>query len=277
MVLFTSCSINADTELVNSSDSDGYILTTTEDSIKSSENPTTDCSTTDRLEAWKIELKEKYENIAAQITDDNYESVIAKTIPQDKFLSEADGFIPRFLDFIYMDQSYTTTIYSMFETEIIRKIDEHRMYSIYKIDSGGLFYCFYTNIPFIGFESPEDYIPELYFLHNTAYVCKKLSNSDFDFVNIGDDISVIEGINPATIVWREYFEKSKGSLYLQTILLTDGLLLIKYQRNADDTITVFDMEYNEDFKRRIDYSEFELPHLGIIEYDYRILPQDYPE
>ena len=209
------------------------------------------------------ELKE-YNRIIEKVTDDDYENVITKLTSQqivEYYLPRLWGISSWMPDFVSINDEYGI--------ELIRKMDDGRMYTINKPESGGLFYCFCVSDPRISAGH----------IRHTAYVCKKLSISDFDSVEIGDDISIVEAINPATTPWKEYFYRwsekvtSDTYIYEEIALLTDGLLRIDYQKDEEGTFNIVDMIYNEDFKMIIDFYNDGDETV----YDYSILPQDYPK
>ena len=150
--------------------------------------------------------------------------------------------------------------------ELLRKIDDHRMYGIQKMQQGGLLYTFYDN----------------YGMTHTAWMSKTLSYSDFADIHIGDTDKKVAALEPVTEEWagRAMATDSLHPVYdgfTQELLLTDGFLEIHYNMEEKPNYAVGDwiiteMIFHPDFKLELDYG---MPQLTV--YDYSILPGDYPE
>ena len=108
-------------------------------------------------------------------------------------------------------------------------------------------------------------------LYNTVYACKNLNKNDFNNIKIGDTISEVEQINPATTIWIDLATEQELETFEENVLLTDGLLLISYKKDSSAMYCVTDIQYHEDFKiTKTFYEQYD------VEYDYSILSQDYP-
>ena len=149
-----------------------------------------------------------------------------------------------------------------YKIELIRSIDDQRMYSIQKPESGGLFYSFYVNSG----------------LQCTAYITKSLYFADYNAIKVGSSIDDVIAIEPATQAYikrnRTYDNLSNdgetAGAFKQHIILKDGLLKLTYSRSGD-TYKVSQIDFFDDFKESIDWG------MGYpCVYDYSILPNDYP-
>ena len=202
--------------------------------------------------------------VLEHITDQPYAEVLTETIPEEK-ITPMDGchWSP------YMDN--TILPYNWDEhygkIELLRRLDDHRMYCIQRVDTGGLLYTFY-----------EDNV-----LNNAVWMTKALSYSDFADVHIGDSIEKVMDLEPVTEKWAKRAglinSADPGEFFFeQELLLKDGLLVIRYQfqmassKTFERSFKITDMTFNHDFK---EYGETfrNIPW----EYDYTILPEDYPD
>lgn len=211
-------------------------------------------------ESYEQRTKAEYDAILENaITDQPYNEVLKSTVSDDIILRHLDDMMNPWL-------SNIDTLLSMnrqYPTELIRKIDNTMMYSIQKPESGGLFYSFYVNGV----------------LQCTAYITKTLSFADYSSVKIGSSVEDVIAIEPATQAYinrNEIYDSLShdgvtADTFKQHIILKDGLLKLTYSRNGD-TDTVKQIEFFDDFKESVDYG-MGFPFV----YDYRILPEDYPE
>ncbi len=149
--------------------------------------------------------------------------------------------------------------------ELLRKIDDHRMYGIQKMQQGGLLYTFYQDEC----------------MTHTAWMSKALSYSDFDDIHIGDTSQKVAALEPVTEHWafRAMATDSLHPVYdgfTQELLLKDGFLEIHYNMEEKPNYAVgdwiiTDMKFYPDFKVEYDYVQ-DAPWVS----DYSILPEDYP-
>jgi len=138
--------------------------------------------------------------------------------------------------------------------ECLRENEDGFWYSMHRVEFGeGLLYVFY--------------MPEGTLTHS-IYIEKALYRVDFDSIEVGNNISAVEEIDPVTTQW--ILEATEGSL--QTFnayhLLRDGLLVISYEKNANDSYEVSAMEFHEDFIRTDS-------NTGMT-FDFSIREQDFP-
>ena len=149
--------------------------------------------------------------------------------------------------------------------ELLRKIDDHRMYGIQKMQQGGLLYTFYQDEC----------------MTHTAWMSKALSYSDFDDIHIGDTSQKVAALEPVTEHWA-FRAMATSSLhpvkdgFTQELLLKDGFLEIHYNMEEKPNYAVgdwiiTDMKFYPDFKVEYDFG-MDSPFV----FDYSILPEDYP-
>lgn len=150
--------------------------------------------------------------------------------------------------------------------ELLRKIDDHRMYGIQKMQQGGLLYTFYDNSA----------------MTHTAWMSKALSYSDFDDIHIGDTSQKVAALEPVTEHWA-FRAMATDSLhpvkdgFTQELLLKDGFLEIHYNMEEKPNYAVgdwiiTDTKFYPDFKVEYDFG-MDQPFV----FDYSILPEDYPK
>ena len=251
-------STNSNTSTANSTSTTANSTSTTANSNEISKSEDVDMnSNKDNTESlYNEKIKKEHDSIMAKVTDDTFDNVITKIMPQS---------IGNYLMYTFDPiKSYQVTPINFdhdYKIEIIRKVNNQRMYSIHKTDSNGLFYSFFegTNVS------------DGSWLYNTVYSCKKLTKSDFNNIKIGDAISKIEQINPGTTLWSDLAQKNELESFEESVLLTDGLLLISYNKGSNSMYCVTDIQYHEDFKITKTFT-----NIGEIVYDYSILLQDYP-
>ncbi|MDO5559962.1 MAG: hypothetical protein Q4F95_10235 [Oscillospiraceae bacterium] len=258
-VVFTSCGVNETSGLSESQkslsadslsdDSSKTDESETDEEIKESENIEVNNSLSDNEKEYENKVKQDYDNILKNITDKPLDDVISQsmpdTLPKNYLTYKFDPALSCLTEFISFNKQYNI--------ELIRKLDDNRMYTVHKLDSGGLFYSFFNND----------------LLYNTAYACKKLSYSDFSDIKAGDSISRVEQIDPCTSMWRD-INKDNGTIN-QNVLLTDGLLFINYKLQQGEYY-IAGMILFDDFKMSVPSIDN-----GDIVFDYSILPEDYPE
>ncbi|MDO5559964.1 MAG: hypothetical protein Q4F95_10245 [Oscillospiraceae bacterium] len=258
-VAFSSCGVNETSGLSESKeslsadslsdDSAKADESVTDIQLKESENSVVDNSLSDKEKEYDKQVKQNYDNIMKNITDKPLKEVISQcmpdTLPKNYLRYRFESEFSCQTEFISFNEQYNI--------ELIRKLDDNRMYTVHKLDSGGLFYSFFNND----------------LLYNTAYACKKLSYSDFSDIKAGDSISRVEQIDPCTSMWRD-INKDNGTIN-QNVLLTDGLLFINYKLQQGEYY-IAGMILFDDFKMSVPSIDN-----GDIVFDYSILPEDYPE
>lgn len=210
-------------------------------------------------ESYEQRMKAEYDAVVENaITNQSYNDVLKSTV--------SDDIIIWYLDYTMNPwQSVAdspVSINGRYKIELIRAIDDKRMYSIQKPESGGLFYSFYVNSG----------------LQCTAYITKSLSFADYNAIKVGSSINDVIEIEPAT---QAYIKRNKtfddlnndGELadkFMQHIILKDGLLKLTYSRNGD-TYKVNQIDFFDNFKESVDWG-MNYPFV----YDYGILPEDFP-
>ena len=132
---------------------------------------------------------------------------------------------------------------SEYPIECLRDMGNGRRYAVYFLKGGGRFFFFFYNGSY----------------YHSAYVSKAKYKKDFGDIVIGDSFEKVVAVDRDARVWE--YEWSSGEYGYSAHLLKDGVLFYQYQ---DGIIT--DIDYSADFS--FDSGEWE--------YDYSILPQDYP-
>lgn len=220
----------------------------TSDSPKSSSTAT---------ESYEQRMKAEYDAVVDNaVSNLPYNDVIKSTVSDDIILWHLDETMNP-----WMSRSEgPVSMNNRYKIELIRKIDDKRMYSIQKPESGGLFYSFYVSSG----------------LQCTAYITKALSFADYSAIKTGSSIDDVIAIEPATTAYvnrnKVYDEMSdeEAVSFPQHIILTDGLLKLTYVK-SEDTYKVDRLDFFDDFKESVDYG-MGYPCI----YDYSILPEDYP-
>lgn len=222
---------------------------------------TTAVTTTANQNAKTYEEKQKaaMDAILSHITDEPYEDVLTDEIADLYYFGYR----------WYPHQDFVETMLSWNQRhpiELLRKIDDHRMYGIQKMQQGGLLYTFYQD----------------HCMTHTAWMSKTLSYSDFADIYIGDTDKKVAALEPVTEEWagRAMATDSLHPVkdgFTQQLLLTDGFLEIHYNMEekpngeiGDWIIT--DMKFYPHFRVEYDYGED-----SSWVYDYSILPEDYPK
>lgn len=210
-------------------------------------------------ESYEQRMKSEYDAVVENaITDHPYNGVIKSTVSDDIILWHLDYTMNPWMSNVETPVSMN----NRYKIELIRSIDDQRMYSIQKPESGGLFYSFYVNSG----------------LECTAYITKALYFADYNAIKVGSSIDDVITIEPATQAYinrnSTYDNLSNGGEtsgnFVQHIILKDGLLKLTYSRNGD-TYKVSQIDFFDNFKESIDYG------MGYpCVYDYSILPEDYP-
>lgn len=251
------------------------------------ETETTESAPTDQtseqsdaeLEAYwakiRAELDEQMEEVVKLYTERNvltdapYESTIT-TLTPNEILDEYLFWLMRIQQ---SNARYTGTINEDYGIECLRDAGrtEHgnwRMYSIHKLATGAVFYMFY-----------EDCL-----LRNTVLMTKSLTKADFSEIKIGDTVEDVAEIEPAAIYWKNIRGKNKELYpdaykdvggFTTPFLLKDGLLIIIYELKDNDYY-IEDIVFHDDFKSV--YPDFKYNFTSEEDvFDYRILPEDYPD
>ena len=217
------------------------------------------CREQNGVSAYEQERKAEYDALIGKaVSSKPYSDVIKNTVSDDILINHLDSIMNPW-------QSHVETPMSMnsrYKIELIRKIDDNRMYTIHKPESGGLFYSFYV---YGGLDC-------------TAYITKAQFYTNYSRIKAGSSINEVIAIEPAT---QAYVDRNKRFAeikneeppirFTQHIILTDGLLKLTYIRSGD-TYKVERMDYFDDYMETVVYDE----EFTCV-YDYSILPQDYPE
>ena len=229
------------------------------------ETTATTAASTGTTLSYDERMRREYEALLARaVTDAPYEDVLHETI------SMQTVFVVYPYYFWNPHQSSTITPRSWDQwdkgakIELLRKMDDDRMYGIHRTEEGGLLYMFYYNNA----------------LNNTMYLTKSLEMRDFDDVQVGDNIAEVLALEPATSRLQGLAEITSSRHpvldgFDQYLLLRDGLLHIHY--NMDTRYgdwgewLITSMELHPDFRIEKDYG-FETPWV----YDFTIRPEDYP-
>jgi len=163
--------------------------------------------------------------------------------------------------------------------DVLRLMDNDRMYTVQKSIDGGLLYIFFGH--------EDDFLTQT--SRNAIYVAEKLTHSDMANLVVGDDISLVESIDPVAMRWRSVFEglierereeiewgveeedrrRRWDGNFQSKHLLTDGLLVIDYEQ-VGNSFVIENISFFDDF--RVPGTGF---HEGVI-FDYSIRPEDYP-
>lgn len=203
------------------------------------------------------------------LTDAPYESAIT-TLTSDEILDEYLFWVMRIGQ---SSSSNIGVIYKDYGIECLRDAGrtEHgnwMMYSIHKLASGAVFYCFYRD----------------HFLYNTMLMTKSLTKADFSGIKTGDTVEDVAEIEPAAAYWKnirvrnkelypDSYEGEEG--FTTPFLLKDGLLIIIYELRDNDYY-IEDIVFHDDFKSVYPDFKYHLTSEADV-YDYRILPEDYPD
>lgn len=153
--------------------------------------------------------------------------------------------------------SYNPSIESMdyyFPIECIRDMGDDRKYVIYRSEEGCLFYLFFRD--------------EMAFYSHGVCISHARIKADFDTIQMGSTFSEVKAIDSDAKYWES--ESGLKASWSSYHLLKDGILVITY----DDNQTVTGIDYSPDFvyKKAFGTNEEKMT----VEYDYSILPQDYP-
>ena len=255
LLICSSCGMAADQRLEIA----GKNLVVEEQVEKVEQEPknTTESSrrATESYEQYEQRRKAEYDALLEKaVSNLPYNDVIKSTVSEDLLFDYLDHQMNPWSS----DVPVLLRINDCYEIECIRAIDDKRMYSIQKPESGGLFYSFYK---YGGLDC-------------TAYITKTLCFSDYSSIKVGSSIDDVIAIEPATQAFvnrNKMWEDDWSGKFAQHIILKDGLLKLSYCRSGD-TYEVNHIEFFEDFREPVDY---DMDYLWV--YDYSILPDDYPE
>lgn len=195
--------------------------------------------------------------------DNSYNSVITIQMPDELYQKMLDIHM-------YASRNAETTFYwynKTYKVEYTQKLSDYVFYSVQKLSSGGLFYAFWQG------SDTDNAI-----LSHTAVADRRLSLSDFDGININDTYEKVEQIEPTTRYWIENFRDRRKyqELYKQRIILTDGLLVISYEAENENFI-ISDLAYYDNYTENVPDIQFPNEKELALDYEYRILLDDYPK
>ena len=224
---------------------------------------------TPEMIAYYEEQDRKHAEVMAKLTDESIEKIITKKFFLEQLLN---GNLNREFNPAFSFQRTPVSADELFKIELLRQMSRERMYAMYQVEEGGLFYAFFDggDIPTNGG-----------ILYNYIYVMKSLETKDFSALQIGDDISLVNDIDPIVTLKKDVYDK-KGWDFSQTKhLLRDGLLVIDYRKTEDGSYIIVNMNYYDDFKFIPNFEDFgfddmNLEHMSVV-YDYSILESDYPQ
>ncbi|MBR3419394.1 MAG: hypothetical protein IKG82_11940, partial [Oscillospiraceae bacterium] len=129
--------------------------------------------------SYEQKMKERYDTVVENaISDRPYNDVIKSSVSDELLIWHLDFTMNPWES--AMDSPISMN--DRYKIELIRSIDDQRMYSIQKPESGGLFYSFYVNSG----------------LQCTAYITKSLYFADYNAIKVGSSIDDVIAIEPAT-------------------------------------------------------------------------------
>lgn len=171
---------------------------------------------------------------------------------------------------------FFSTISECYDIECLRYIGEDKTYIVLNVTEGGRYFLFFTG----------------FMLDYTVYVKEPLNAEDFDTLKPGSKLSEVMDLDPSLSVGAQNGGQEETLLTnspsiptddLYSIhLFPDRLLKITYEK-SDDSIrdsTIKQIEWLPDFVLHVyvttvkDGKEYGI--IGNGDYEYRILPQDYP-
>jgi hypothetical protein len=158
------------------------------------------------------------------------------------------------------DQSVLVGLSELPYEFLLREMGGGRVYSVFKSPQGGHLFAFYS----YGLQ------------HHAVYVVRRLEKSDMSSLQIGDCVSAVENIDPATLEWRRIAERYEGTQSFHSKhLLADGLLAIEYQK-VEGEYVISDIQFYEDFTITVEWEvgDDEVWHIA---HDYSILVSDFPQ
>ena len=162
------------------------------------------------------------------------------------------------------------TVNHAYPIECLRQLDENTYYAVYKAKEGGYIYVHFQKM----LEEPswdENYYNGIYAVTSVIYVREPLDYADFSEIKIGDSITDIEAIDPASCAWITMWSKMYDGMGIRQTL-TDGAIFIEALKDDNGDFTVSKIRYFpdgiEDFSERLDTG---------LEINHNILPQDFPQ
>ena len=162
------------------------------------------------------------------------------------------------------------TVNHAYPIECLRQLDENTYYAVYKAKEGGYIYVHFQKM----LEEPswdEHFYDGIYAVTSVIYVRKPLAYADFAGVEIGDSITDMEAIDPASYAWITMWSKMYDGMGIRQTL-TDGAIFIEALKDDNGDFTVSKIRYFpdgiEDFSERLDTG---------LEINHNILPQDFPQ
>lgn len=233
--------------------------TESKNTVSTTQNTDTPKSSSTVTESYEQRMKSEYDAVIEKaISNQPYNDVVKSTVSDDITLWYLDYTMNPWQS----NADTPVTMNNRYKIELIRAVDDKRMYSIQKPESGGLFYSFYVNSG----------------LQCTAYITESLSFADYNAIKIGSSINDVIAIEPAT---QAYINRNRtldslnndgelASKFTQHIILKDGLLKLTYSRSGD-TYKVNHLDFFDDFKESVNFG-MDYPCV----FDYSILPEDFP-
>ncbi|MCL2036845.1 MAG: hypothetical protein FWG83_05620 [Oscillospiraceae bacterium] len=220
--------------------------------------------TTSTAQNREEELMQIHRDTMNKVTDDPLETVLTEVVSSKIGVGDNIGLMNMIRYRFNLAQSHLITPANHLVRHpggILRRVNDYRMYSVHRTDEGGLFYSF-----FVGEDGGA--------MYNTIYAVKRLERADMLSLSIGDDVSAVEAIDPATkllpnIESRISWEQEIINFHSKH-LLTDGILVVNYKK-AGETWIIESIQFHEDFTI-IGTGIYE----GIV-YDYSLNEGDYPQ
>jgi hypothetical protein len=222
----------------------------------------------------ETELPKYKREIKVELPIDNkkhYNEMITKNVDIDEFIKKFYIFpAPYGLGY------YINEFYHGIGIEWLRETELGALYSVHKVEQGGLLYIYYTRIEYTGYVKVAGWY----------YVQKKLSSSDFLAIKNqsartnASTLADVIAIDPATYIYKSIFEKdhifTNFSRHVDTIhFLSDGILKIRFKLMEFNGPPLIDnLKVTKKTLISFDDMKSVQPNLQIHPLNGRILPMD---
>lgn len=208
----------------------------------------------------EIEKREKeYQRILDKDSKEPYHTITQKQYHISAFIEKA--MFPRFYNPVNSFQFYLDSVDEIFPIECLRTLNDKIAYCVYPAEEGGLIYVYFV----------KEYT--MWVLHHSAYLGKTMQYTDVSSIKAGDSVDKIADIDPTLgNVLQSLFRDDNMKEVLYPYVLRDGLLMLSVQKSEKGDIQVMNTKYHKDF--RVTLQE-DTPFA--VSYDFRILPDDYPD
>lgn len=195
-------------------------------------------------------------------------------------LYEEGDIVERYIDIQFysalMSNSITLeAVNAAYPIECLRRVDDNRVYAVYKTYEGGFYYMFFWNANGELPEAENGATIGYYNLIGSVYMKNTLSYQDFGAIQMGDPILCVKELELAAGYYENHAKQKMYDTFWEKHVLRDGLFEICYHSSGGKEYKITDIQYYPDFTKAQD-SYMSGDNAFVQKDSFYIYSEDYP-